>query len=111
MEWAHSMGAVERFGAGRKNGSWYPTWNEGTFKPFSAWTDGMIAIEVWRLRAWAGFDEASFLADLRHRLEEAGLTISGAKDSPSVRSSALVDSARRGGLLTALAWVIAEHRP
>jgi len=108
MDWAADHGASDRFGTGKKYGSWYPTWQDGRGRAFSAWTDGMLSIDVWSLRGRDQFDEARFLQQLRERLAVTGLFLTPAKDSPSVQTAAIEDTASLHSLLEALAWVLEQ---
>jgi len=75
MDWAADHGASDRFGTGKKYGSWYPTWQDGRGRAFCAWTDGALSIDVGRLRGRDQFDEARFLQQLRERLAMTGLVL------------------------------------
>ena len=106
MDWAADRGATDRFGTGKKFGSWYPAWPDGTRRAFSAWTDGTLSIDVWNLRKGEDFDQASYLQQLRERLAVAGLALTAAKDSPSVQTAAIGDEATLNTLLETLTWVL-----
>jgi hypothetical protein len=101
------------WGQGKKDGSFYPVYDNKFGKNFlfCVWTYGSVELQ-FQYMGNPPFDKEQKTRELAQRLSDIGLTIpeDALRRRPSLRLSLLLESGRLDGFLEAFDWVLSETK-
>jgi hypothetical protein len=111
LDWAKQRGLHIWWGQGKKDGSFFPSYNNrfGQHLLFSVWTYGSVELQFQHMRR-PPFDEEAKRKELTQRLSAIGVSIpdEALKRRPTFGLGLLLEPSRLDAFLGAFNWALSE---